>query len=203
MEIVGIQWRAAITVLYQIPFSLGHLSLAGLAFWFRHWQQLQIAITLPSIILLSYWWLVPESPRWLLAMERQKEACKILQKAAGINKVQNVDIAEVIRKHCLQQVRNERDDCPPLGRAIPLDRSRVDASELRNQFNITSHFEKQMVDICNRNQCERNYSQRSPPSFAASATVTTTACHTNVAVTTFAPEQEDAVGVEIDCVRKV
>ncbi|XP_032676713.1 organic cation transporter protein-like isoform X2 [Odontomachus brunneus] len=103
MEIVGTKWRAAITVLYQFPFALGHLSLAGLAFWFRHWQQLQIAITLPSIILLSYWWLAPESPRWLLAMGRQKAACKILQKAASINKMENVDIPEVIRKHCLQQ----------------------------------------------------------------------------------------------------
>lgn len=108
MEIVGTKWRAAITVLYQIPFSLGHLSLAGLAFWFRHWQHLQIAITLPSIILLSYWWLVPESPRWLLAVGKQRAACKILQKAANINKVENVDIPEVIRKHCLQQVRRAR-----------------------------------------------------------------------------------------------
>nr|XP_012223393.1 PREDICTED: organic cation transporter protein-like isoform X2 [Linepithema humile]XP_012223394.1 PREDICTED: organic cation transporter protein-like isoform X2 [Linepithema humile] len=103
MEIVGTQWRAAITVLYQIPYSLGHMSLAGLAYWFRHWQQLQIAITLPSIILLSYWWIVPESPRWLLAMGRQRAACKILQKATHINKVENVDIPEVVRKHCLHQ----------------------------------------------------------------------------------------------------
>lgn len=105
MEIVGTQWRAAITILYQIPFSLGHMSLAGLAYWFRHWQQLQIAITLPSIILLSYWWIIPESPRWLLAMGKQKAACKILQKAANINKVKNVDISEIVRKHYLHQVR--------------------------------------------------------------------------------------------------
>ncbi|XP_072762665.1 organic cation transporter protein isoform X1 [Anoplolepis gracilipes] len=103
MEIVGTKWRAAITVLYQIPFSLGHMSLAGLAFWFRHWQQLQIAITLPSIILLSYWWIVPESPRWLLAMEKQRSACKILQRAVNVNKVENVDVPEIVRKHCLHQ----------------------------------------------------------------------------------------------------
>lgn len=108
MEIVGTKWRAAITVLYQIPFGLGHMSLAGLAFWFRHWQQLQIAITLPSIILLSYWWIVPESPRWLLATGKQRAACKILQKAANINKVENVDVPEIVRKHCLHQVRYNR-----------------------------------------------------------------------------------------------
>lgn len=105
MEIVGTQWRAAITVLYQIPFSLGHMSLAGLAFFFRHWQHLQLAITLPSIILLGYWWIVPESPRWLLAFGKQRAACKILQKAANVNRIQNKDIPELVRQHCLHQVK--------------------------------------------------------------------------------------------------
>lgn len=105
MEIVGTQWRAAITVLYQIPFSLGHMSLAGFAFLFRHWQHLQIAITLPSIILLSYWWVVPESPRWLLAFGKQRAACRILQKGANINQIKNKDIPDMVRKHCLQQVK--------------------------------------------------------------------------------------------------
>ncbi|XP_066588974.1 organic cation transporter protein-like [Prorops nasuta] len=103
MEIVGTKWRAAITVLYQIPYSLGHMSLAGLAYLFRHWQHLQLAITLPSIILLSYWWIVPESPRWLLAMGRQKAACRILKQAANINKIENKDIPDMVRRHCLHQ----------------------------------------------------------------------------------------------------
>ncbi|XP_026666972.1 uncharacterized protein LOC108622018, partial [Ceratina calcarata] len=107
MEIVGTKWRAAITVLYQIPFSLGHMSLAGLGYFFRHWQHLQIAITLPSIILLSYWWIVPESPRWLLAFGKQRAACKVLQKAANINKIKNKDIPELVRQHCLHQVKNK------------------------------------------------------------------------------------------------
>lgn len=105
MEIVGTKWRAAITVLYQIPFSLGHMSLAGLAYYFRHWQHLQIAITLPSVILLSYWWIVPESPRWLLAFGKQRAACKILQKAANINNIKNKDIPDMVKQHCLHQVK--------------------------------------------------------------------------------------------------
>lgn len=104
MEIIGKSWRAAITILYQIPYSLGHLSLAGLAYMFRNWQHLQVAITLPSIILLSYWWVVPESPRWLIAMGKQKQACKILQTAAKINKLDDEHIPEIVRQHCLHQV---------------------------------------------------------------------------------------------------
>ncbi|KAJ8674537.1 hypothetical protein QAD02_005799 [Eretmocerus hayati] len=103
MEIIGKRWRAAITILYQIPYSLGHMSLAGLAYWFRHWQHLQIAISLPSILFLSYWWIVPESPRWLLAMGRQKAACKVLRTAAKYNKLDDRDIPDVVSKHCLHQ----------------------------------------------------------------------------------------------------
>lgn len=103
MEIVGTKWRAAITVLYQIPFSLGQMSLAGIAYFFRYWQHLQIAITVPSIILLSYWWIVPESPRWLLAIGRQKDACKILKRAAKVNKTEKKDIPDMVRRHCLHQ----------------------------------------------------------------------------------------------------
>ncbi|XP_014204218.1 organic cation transporter protein-like [Copidosoma floridanum] len=103
MEIVGKSWRAAITILYQIPYSLGHMSLAGLAYWFRHWQHLQIAMTLPSIVLLGYWWVVPESPRWLIAMGKQRAACKVIRKAAKINKLGEQDVQEIVRKHCLHQ----------------------------------------------------------------------------------------------------
>ncbi|XP_024944011.1 organic cation transporter protein isoform X2 [Cephus cinctus] len=103
MEIVGSKWRAAITVLYQIPYSLGHMTLSGLSFWFRHWQHLQLAITIPSILLLGYWWVVPESPRWLIAVGKQRAACKILQKAANVNKVKSKDIPDMVRKHCLHQ----------------------------------------------------------------------------------------------------
>ncbi|EFN89278.1 Organic cation transporter protein [Harpegnathos saltator] len=102
MEIVGTEWRAAINAFYQIPYCLGCMVLAGLAFWLRHWRYLQVAITLPSIVCLSYWWLIPESPR-LITIGKQRAACKILQKAANINKVENVDIPEVVRKYCLQQ----------------------------------------------------------------------------------------------------
>ncbi|KAK0180095.1 hypothetical protein PV327_005772 [Microctonus hyperodae] len=103
MEIVGTKYRAAITVLYQIPFSLGHMSLAGIGYYFRHWQHLQMAITFPSIILLGYWWVVPESPRWLLAVGRQKAACTVLKRAAKVNKIENKDIPDLVRKHYLHQ----------------------------------------------------------------------------------------------------
>lgn len=87
MEIIGIKWRELFSVLYQIPFNLGHLTLPLFAYYIRDWQKLQFALSIPSIILLSYFWLVPESPRWLFTVGRVNEAVKILEKAAKINKM--------------------------------------------------------------------------------------------------------------------
>ena len=87
MEIIGTKWRELFSVLYQIPFNLGHLTLPAFAYFFRDWHQLQFALSIPSIILISYYWLIPESPRWLLTVGKVEESTEILVKAAKMNKL--------------------------------------------------------------------------------------------------------------------
>ncbi len=56
--------------------TMGSLLVAAMAYFLNdNWQLLQIAITLPSIIFISYWWVMPESIRWLISKERFDEAC--------------------------------------------------------------------------------------------------------------------------------
>lgn len=92
MEITGVKWRELILVLYQIPFNLGHLTLAGFAYFIRDWHHLQFALSIPSILLISYYWLVPESPRWLFTTGRVKEASDGLEKAARTNRLPTENI---------------------------------------------------------------------------------------------------------------
>lgn len=87
MELIGVRWRELISVLYQVPFNLGHLTLPLFAYFIRDWQRLQFALSIPSVVLLSYYWLIPESPRWLFAVGRVDESVKILEKAAKFNKL--------------------------------------------------------------------------------------------------------------------
>lgn len=87
MEIIGAKYRELVSVLYQIPFNLGHLTLAGFAYFIRDWHYLQFALSIPSIVLISYYWLVPESPRWLFTVGRIEESAAILEKAAKMNKL--------------------------------------------------------------------------------------------------------------------
>lgn len=87
MEIIGSKYRELMSVVYQIPFNLGHLTLALFGYFIRDWQTLQFALSIPSVLLLSYYWLVPESPRWLFTVGRLDEAATILTKAAKMNKL--------------------------------------------------------------------------------------------------------------------
>lgn len=85
MEITGSRWRELILVLYQIPFNLGHLTLPGFSYFIRDWRYLQFALSIPSIVLISYYWLIPESPRWLFTVGRLGEASSQLERAARVN----------------------------------------------------------------------------------------------------------------------
>ncbi|KAH8284918.1 hypothetical protein KR054_002846 [Drosophila jambulina] len=86
MEIIGPKKRELIAILYQIPFFIGHGSLAVIAYFIRDWRWFQFAITIFSVVYFIYIWLVPESPRWLYTTGRLDKAIKILEKIAKCNR---------------------------------------------------------------------------------------------------------------------
>ncbi|KAG8237652.1 hypothetical protein J437_LFUL017561 [Ladona fulva] len=102
MEIVGGWWRTAIPILYQVPFGLGQIIMSVLAFYIREWRHLQITLALASSLLVGCWWVVPESPRWLLAVGRRKKAYEILKKAAKRNGRSTKALNDLIREDDLQ-----------------------------------------------------------------------------------------------------
>lgn len=85
IELVGGHWRTVSGISYLFPVSLSYITIAGMGWLLRDWRQLQLAISLPGIFFLALWWVLPESPRWLLAMGRTQEVLAILQKAAHFN----------------------------------------------------------------------------------------------------------------------
>ncbi|XP_053631579.1 organic cation transporter protein isoform X2 [Cherax quadricarinatus] len=85
MEVVGAEGRTVMGMLYQSCFSLGFMLLPGIAYFVREWRQLELCISVPCVLLLLNYWLLPESPRWLMMQGRDKEAMKILKKMAKIN----------------------------------------------------------------------------------------------------------------------
>lgn len=92
MEIIGTKWRELFSVLYHIPFSFGHLSLPLFAYYIRDWHRLQFALSIPSLLFISYFWLLPESPRWLFTVNKVDESIEVLEKAARFNNLPTENI---------------------------------------------------------------------------------------------------------------
>ncbi|XP_068085489.1 organic cation transporter protein isoform X3 [Anabrus simplex] len=87
LEMVGPSKRVLAGVACQLFFTTGYILTAGFAYFITDWRMLQVALTVPAIGFLSYWWFLPESTRWLLANGRPEEAKVFLLKAAKENKV--------------------------------------------------------------------------------------------------------------------
>ncbi|KAM5228756.1 solute carrier family 22 member 3 [Ctenodactylus gundi] len=84
-EIVGSKQRRIVGIVIQMFFTLGIIILPGIAYFIPNWQGMQLAITLPSFLFLLYYWVVPESPRWLITRKEGDEALKILRHIAKCN----------------------------------------------------------------------------------------------------------------------
>ena len=88
MEIVGGKWHTLLGIGYQVPFSLGYMALAGLAWLLPNWNHLLLAISAPIILFIipvAIPALVPESPRWMLFNGKSEQALKLLKSAAKLN----------------------------------------------------------------------------------------------------------------------
>lgn len=59
-----------------------------IAFLVNDWRYYQMCLTLPGLIFLSYWFVIPESTRWLLANNRKAKAAKQMEKLALSNNVE-------------------------------------------------------------------------------------------------------------------
>ncbi|XP_015429016.1 PREDICTED: organic cation transporter protein-like [Dufourea novaeangliae] len=111
MEIVGVEWRSIMSVLFHIPFLLGHLMNPLISYLTRTWDGFQMAVSIPSIFLLSYYWIIPESPRWLLATGKLSRAEKILIKAADRNKIPIENVKKAIETYeCSARIRQKQNE---------------------------------------------------------------------------------------------
>ncbi|XP_048392789.1 solute carrier family 22 member 2-like [Stegostoma tigrinum] len=107
-EIVGMEYRRTVGILNQMCFSLGMILLAAVAVFIPAWRNLQLVATIPCFVFLTYYWLIPESPRWLLSRQKYDEAQRILQNMAKRNKKHNfsTDIKAVQIEDCVEALKS-------------------------------------------------------------------------------------------------
>ncbi|XP_045196377.2 organic cation transporter protein-like [Mercenaria mercenaria] len=88
IEITSCKKRFWPGMVSNYPYAIGLLVLAGIAYGVRDWFYIELYTSFPGIIMICYWWLIPESPRWLLTERRVKEAEAVIRTAAKWNKVE-------------------------------------------------------------------------------------------------------------------
>ncbi|OAD57079.1 Organic cation transporter 1 [Eufriesea mexicana] len=85
LELMGPRYRTFAGMVICMFFASAMSLLAVLGYLLRHWFTLSLATSVPFVLLFSYYWIIPESPRWLLSKNRIDEAEVIVQRMAKIN----------------------------------------------------------------------------------------------------------------------
>ncbi|XP_053566917.1 solute carrier family 22 member 3 [Bombina bombina] len=112
-ELVGSKQRRIVGIVVQMFFTLGVMIVPGIAYLIPTWQGIQLAISLPNFLFLLYYWLIPESPRWLLMRKKKEKAMKIMTDIARHNgnylnpnySQISVSDEEVVNPRCMDLVR--------------------------------------------------------------------------------------------------
>ncbi|XP_073955081.1 organic cation transporter protein-like [Choristoneura fumiferana] len=85
VEFMGPKYRVMAGVSMSTFLATG-ATLQGLIAWTRpYWRHLILILFVPALSTFSYFWISPESIRWLISKGRYKESEAILKKAAKLN----------------------------------------------------------------------------------------------------------------------
>ncbi|XP_051835200.1 solute carrier family 22 member 14-like isoform X1 [Antechinus flavipes] len=93
--------RAQAIALENCFYVLGLIMFSVLTSMIPHWRLLRLAGASPVFLLISYIWILPESPMWLLTKGKTEKAKDILCMAANVNK-------KVIPPELFQQLIKEK-----------------------------------------------------------------------------------------------
>lgn len=86
VEMVGPKKREMSSIVLNYFYAVGEALVGLTAFLLHDWQLLQYALSIPPLFFIVYYWLVPESVRWLIARNRKEKAGQIIRKAAQVNR---------------------------------------------------------------------------------------------------------------------
>lgn len=90
--VIGGEWSdaskfALCTIINHCFNPLGLMIMSGLAYLIRNWRILQMVMFAPLLIVFGvFYWILPESARWLITQGKKEQAIKEIRKAAKVNK---------------------------------------------------------------------------------------------------------------------
>ncbi|XP_077256244.1 organic cation transporter protein isoform X3 [Temnothorax americanus] len=128
----------------QISWSIGLVLLAVLSYAIPDWRILQLAVSVPTAITVLYIWIIPESPRWLLARGKSTEADMALERIAIYNscciglRTKNILVREASVKSNTTPMKPERKSRVT---SVELEKARADENQREEATNLLNESE--------------------------------------------------------------
>lgn len=91
MEMLGARKRVFGGTLIACSFSIGEVLVGFVAMYALNFRLLVRLVYCPVILVLAYFWFIPESVRWLWVNGRNVEAVDIIVRVAEVNKIKLSD----------------------------------------------------------------------------------------------------------------
>lgn len=85
VEWVSSKYRILSSSLLTVTFTMGEILLGVSAIYFKHYRDFILVLYTPALLTIFYFWLVPESVRWLVVTGQYDRALKILKQTARQN----------------------------------------------------------------------------------------------------------------------
>ncbi|XP_039754955.1 organic cation transporter protein-like [Pararge aegeria] len=102
VELVGGRWVTIAGSFNFFPLPLAYIIVSLVSMVLPDWRDIQLAMTIPGPFLLLLWFVIPESPRWLLSSGKIEEAKIILEKAAKFNNRPLDDLDKILTSYATE-----------------------------------------------------------------------------------------------------
>lgn len=87
-EAISVELRSFSTIGGGFFWTTGYVTLGVIAYYIRSWRTLNIAISVPFFLTISFCWVLPESLHWLVSQGKTEEAKRWIKKAIKFNKIE-------------------------------------------------------------------------------------------------------------------
>ncbi|PZC71520.1 hypothetical protein B5X24_HaOG213193 [Helicoverpa armigera] len=117
MEVIGPLRREFMNCLCALPMPVGQMLMPLFAYYLRTWNQFCLGVGIPHVLYLIYFFMLPESPRWLISVGRIEEASKVMTQAARWNNLPSGNMLDVAKSMASEKVNSNE----PIRKATYLD----------------------------------------------------------------------------------
>ncbi|KPJ19743.1 Organic cation transporter 1 [Papilio machaon] len=141
LELMPPSRRPNVGIVVGMLFAGGISLLAVIAYVVRDWFHLTLATSVPFVLCFGYYWLIPESPRWLVGKGRIIEAEEVLRTLAKKN---GINLSEGFLFNIHRKLVNE-DIGEESTNTIAINKNKVEIPEIVENKNVNCKINNMLI----------------------------------------------------------